>query len=109
MPDLSYLAIAFNSGACSAFKIASSGASAGGNVLITPVAVVCTYRGCGCLRDVGYSVGYSGRSMPVNYVIDLRSPHSPIGRGSGLKIRQVSVRVRLGAPCFRNAQVLPQL
>lgn len=24
-------------------------------------------------------------------------PHSPIGRGSGLKIRQVSVRVRLGA------------
>ena len=28
----------------------------------------------------------------------LRSPHSPIGRGSGLKIRQVSVRVRLGAP-----------
>jgi hypothetical protein len=25
-------------------------------------------------------------------------PHSPIGRGSGLKIRQVSVRVRLGAP-----------
>lgn len=28
---------------------------------------------------------------------DLRSPHSPIGRGSGLKIRQVSVRVRLGA------------
>src|SRR4051794_21522041 len=26
------------------------------------------------------------------------SPHSPIGRGSGLKIRTVSVRVRLGAP-----------
>ena len=26
------------------------------------------------------------------------SPHSPIGRGSGLKIRPVSVRVRLGAP-----------
>ena len=25
-------------------------------------------------------------------------PHSPIGRGSGLKIRTVSVRVRLGAP-----------
>ncbi|BAN30122.1 hypothetical protein MAH_1048 [Mycobacterium avium subsp. hominissuis TH135] len=25
-------------------------------------------------------------------------PHSPIGRGSGLKIRPVSVRVRLGAP-----------
>ena len=24
-------------------------------------------------------------------------PHSPIGRGSGLKIRPVSVRVRLGA------------
>ena len=25
-------------------------------------------------------------------------PHSPIGRGTGLKIRQVSVRIRLGAP-----------
>ena len=29
---------------------------------------------------------------------ELQSPHSPIGRGSGLKIRTVSVRVRLGAP-----------
>ena len=28
---------------------------------------------------------------------ELRRPHSPIGRGSGLKIRTVSVRVRLGA------------
>ncbi len=28
-------------------------------------------------------------------------PHSPIGRGNGLKIRQVSVRIRLGAPCGR--------
>ena len=27
-------------------------------------------------------------------------PHSPIGRGSGLKIRTVSVRVRLGALVF---------
>ncbi len=29
-------------------------------------------------------------------------PHSPIGRGSGLKIRQVSVRVRLGALVTRR-------
>ena len=32
-------------------------------------------------------------------------PHSPIGRGSGLKIRPVSVRVRLGAPrCGGNTR-----
>ena len=29
--------------------------------------------------------------------VELPRPHSPIGRGSGLKIRTVSVRVRLGA------------
>ena len=32
----------------------------------------------------------------------LQGPHSPIGRGSGLKIRTVSVRVRLGAPGKRS-------
>ena len=32
-------------------------------------------------------------------------PHSPIGRGSGLKIRQVSVRVRLGARLGRRNQL----
>jgi|AntAceMinimDraft_17_1070374.scaffolds.fasta_scaffold11996_2 hypothetical protein len=31
---------------------------------------------------------------------ELQSPHSPIGRGSGLKIRTVWVRVPLGARCF---------
>ena len=40
-------------------------------------------------------------------------PHSPIGRGNGLKIRQVSVRVRLGAQsqiagCLRVVSVLSQ-
>ena len=33
-------------------------------------------------------------------------PHSPIGRGSGLKIRPVSVRVRLGAPAFAPVRSL---
>lgn len=33
-------------------------------------------------------------------------PHSPIGRGSGLKIRPVSVRVRLGAPTFLQVEAI---
>lgn len=37
---------------------------------------------------------------------ELQRPHSPIGRGSGLKIRQVSVRVRLGARGNRCWQVM---
>jgi hypothetical protein len=36
-------------------------------------------------------------SSPCNRLSAQQGPHSPIGRGSGLKIRRVSVRVRLGA------------
>ena len=46
------------------------------------------------------SLRYSGSSTETESPKvrpELQSPHSPIGRGSGLKIRTVSVRVRLGA------------
>lgn len=50
------------------------------------------------------------RTGSRGYTMTKRSPHSPIGRGSRLKIGAVSVRVRLGAQIARDplSCVLPE-
>jgi hypothetical protein len=52
------------------------------------------------LRNRPNSGGRGCRGSGLGALDSPPGPHSPIGRGSGLKIRPVSVRVRLGARVF---------